>query len=77
MDYLIDTHALIWYAQGDKRLPEHIKKIILAEHNSIFVSYAAIWEMTIKISIGKLVVQFTLPEWEALLTAHGFSFIPL
>jgi PIN domain nuclease of toxin-antitoxin system len=33
--------------------------------------------MTIKISIGKLVVQFTLPEWEALLTAHGFSFIPL
>lgn len=77
MDYLLDTHTLIWYAEGDTKLPERIREIILDRNNSIFISYASIWEMSIKISIGKLKVKFSLQEWGALLQAEGVLSIPL
>ncbi len=73
MNYLLDTHILIWYAEGDSQLPERIRNLILDPGNTVFVSHASIWEMTIKISIGKLKVKFTLPEWEELLDKNGFS----
>lgn len=77
MNYLIDTHALIWYAEGDKRLPNRIKDLIVDRNNTVYYSHASIWEMAIKISIDKLAVQITLPAWEALLLANGFTLLPL
>ncbi|NUQ23437.1 MAG: type II toxin-antitoxin system VapC family toxin [Saprospiraceae bacterium] len=77
MNYLIDTHALIWYAEGDKRLPNRIKDLIVDLNNTVYYSHASIWEMAIKISIDKLAVQITLPAWEALLLANGFTLLPL
>ncbi len=77
MKYLLDTHVLIWFAEGDNRLPLQIRSIILDQNNSIFVSYASIWEMAIKISLGKLIVQFKMPEWESMLNEKGFSIISL
>jgi PIN domain nuclease of toxin-antitoxin system len=56
MNYLIDTHALIWYAEGDKRLPNRIKDLIVDRNNTVYYSHASIWEMAIKISIDKLTV---------------------
>lgn len=76
MKYLLDTHVLIWYAMGDKRLPEHIRSIILDVENEMWVSAASIWEMTIKSSLGKLEVHFTLPEWEAILQENYFDLLP-
>lgn len=77
MNYLIDTHALIWYAEGDKQLPSRIKDLIVDRNNTVYYSHASIWEMAIKISIDKLAVQITLPAWEALLLANGFTLLPL
>jgi PIN domain nuclease of toxin-antitoxin system len=77
MNYLIDTHALIWYAEGDKRLPNRIEDLIVDRNNTVYYSHVSIWEMAIKISIDKLTVQVTLPAWEALLMANGFSLLPL
>lgn len=53
MKYLLDTHAFIWYATGDKKLSEKAKKIIDSSHER-YLSIASIWEMAIKINIGKL-----------------------
>jgi len=61
MDFLLDTHALIWFLNGDKNLPEKIKKIIEDENNTCYVSIASLWEMAIKISKGNrllLTVEF-------------------
>lgn len=77
MNYLIDTHALIWYAEGDQRLPNSVKDLIIDRNNAVFYSHASIWEMAIKISIDKLALTITLPAWEALLMANGFSLLPL
>jgi PIN domain nuclease of toxin-antitoxin system len=75
MTYLLDTHTLIWYAEGDPKLPNRIRKLILDPENSIFISYASIWEMSIKLSLGKLKVMLPISGWEKLLLEEGFQFL--
>jgi len=53
MKYIIDTHAFIWYAIGDNKLGKQAKVILDSEHEK-FISIASIWEMAIKVNIGKL-----------------------
>jgi len=59
MSFLIDTHALLWYISGNKKLSEKAIAIIENTKNIIFVSKASLWEIAIKISLGKL--QITMP----------------
>lgn len=53
MRYILDTHAFIWYATGDEKLSSTAKSLI-ESFNERFVSIASIWEMAIKVNIGKL-----------------------
>lgn len=76
MNYLIDTHVLLWFGEGNAQLPSHIQRIMLDKQNNLFVSHAAIWEMTIKHSLGKLNLQRSLPEWESLLRQNHFAMLP-
>ena len=55
--YLLDTHAAIWYFNGDNALSETAKQIILEPSNRIYLSIISVLELAIKISLGKL--QFT------------------
>jgi PIN domain nuclease of toxin-antitoxin system len=54
MKYLLDTHALIWFLEGDSQLSSKAKNIIVSTDNQILISIASLWEMAIKMSIGKL-----------------------
>jgi PIN domain nuclease of toxin-antitoxin system len=54
MKFLLDTHALLWILSEDKRLSEDAKNEYLNRENTIFLSMASIWEMSIKISLNKL-----------------------
>lgn len=51
--YLIDTHVLLWALGEDKRLPKRFSAI-LASDADVSVSIASLWEIAIKVSIGKL-----------------------
>jgi PIN domain nuclease of toxin-antitoxin system len=53
MKYILDTHVFIWYATGDKRLTPRSRSIIESS-DEMFVSIASIWEMAIKVNIGRL-----------------------
>lgn len=57
MKLLLDTHALIWLISGDNRLGEQAKEAFLNSDNKLYFSKASLWEMTIKISLGKLVLS--------------------
>ena len=57
MKLLLDTHALIWFISGDNRLGEQAKEAFLNSDNKLYFSKASLWEMTIKISLGKLVLS--------------------
>lgn len=76
MKYLIDTHVLIWFSEDDKRLPARIKSIIENDLSEIFVSHATIWEMAIKISLGKLKLRYSLAEWEEVLMKNSLELLP-
>lgn len=48
MNYLLDTHTLIWYFAGDKRLTKNVQEIISDSNNRIFYSIVSPWELEIK-----------------------------
>jgi len=51
---LLDTHALLWWLDGDRRLSRKARTAIGAEINSVIVSAASAWEITTKARLGKL-----------------------
>ncbi len=54
MKALLDTHAMLWWWAGDRRLTKAAQNVIADEANEIFVSAASIWEIATKHRIGKL-----------------------
>ena len=64
MDYLIDTHVLLWFMDGSNLLPQRIKEIIENKNSKCFVSTASIWEIAIKISLNKLFLEIEFVEIE-------------
>jgi len=54
MKYLLDTHTALWLVNEHERLPPEIKKILIDDTHSFYISIASIWEIAIKASIGKL-----------------------
>ncbi len=62
MSYLLDTHSLIWFFEGSPKLPDGIRAIIADPENDIFLSVASLWEMAIKINLGKLTLAQPLEK---------------
>lgn len=54
MRLLLDTHALLWWLDGDRRLSPKARRAISNESNTILVSAASAWEITTKARLGKL-----------------------
>lgn len=54
MTLLLDTQALIWALDGDKRLSRTAQTVLENPDNDLFVSIVSGWEMTIKSAIHKL-----------------------
>jgi PIN domain nuclease of toxin-antitoxin system len=53
MRVLLDTHLFLWIAAGDKRLSEAAQTSI-QQASAIFISSASLWEIAIKVRLGKL-----------------------
>ena len=53
MRYLLDTHTLLWFLQDDPQLPEMVANEITNIENNCYVSIASLWEIAIKINLGK------------------------
>ena len=48
MKLLMDTHVLLWLAGDSKNLSTKVVDLILDTQNSLFLSFASIWEIQIK-----------------------------
>ena len=60
MKILLDTHALLWFIEGDSQLSQNAKKLIEDPKNEVFVSMTSFFEMTIKLKLGKLTLKKSL-----------------
>lgn len=54
MRLLLDTHALLWWLDGDRRLSRRARAAVADEDNTVFVSAASAWELATKARLGKL-----------------------
>jgi PIN domain nuclease of toxin-antitoxin system len=54
MRLLLDTHALLWWLDGDPRLSRKARRAIAELSNTVLVSAASAWEITTKARLGKL-----------------------
>jgi PIN domain nuclease of toxin-antitoxin system len=54
MNLLLDTHALLWWLDGDERLSRDARSRIADAKNPVWVSAASAWEVATKVRIGKL-----------------------
>jgi PIN domain nuclease of toxin-antitoxin system len=61
MEYLIDTHILLWYLDGNIALPEEIANL-LDSSKRIIVSTVSLWELTIKASLNKIELSNSLEQ---------------
>jgi PIN domain nuclease of toxin-antitoxin system len=74
--YLLDTHTLIWFLNGDHQLSEKARAEIEDESNDKFVSVASLWEMAIKISLKKLTFS-RFSGMADLISDNGFELLPI
>ena len=54
MRLLLDTHSFLWFIGGDKSLSAYARSLIEDDDNEVFLSVASLWEIAIKVSLGKL-----------------------
>lgn len=54
MRLLLDTHAFLWWLDGDRRLPLRLRRLIGDDANAVYVSAATAWEIATKARLGKL-----------------------
>ena len=54
MTVLMDTHSFLWFVDGNEKLSITAKETIEDSANNKFLSIASLWELAIKLSIGKL-----------------------
>ncbi|MCM0594220.1 MAG: type II toxin-antitoxin system VapC family toxin [Gloeotrichia echinulata IR180] len=61
MKLLLDSHVLIWWASSSERLSQRVYSLINDTNNTLVFSIASVWEMQIKLQLGKLNLNSSLP----------------
>lgn len=74
MHILLDTHIYLWHVSDDELLSREAKSLIL-EAESISVSAASLWEIAIKVKLGKL--NANLDRLIAEMESSGFRELPV
>ena len=78
MNVLLDSHALLWWLDDDKRLSRRARQLIGDEDNSVFVSAASVWEIAIKAALGKLDDRDgAVPRLPMILVERGMIALPI
>ncbi|SMO59337.1 type II toxin-antitoxin system VapC family toxin [Gracilimonas mengyeensis] len=78
MNFLLDTHTLIWSILDTHKLSSKSHKIIEDPKNLILVSAVNFWEISLKYSLGKLVLDGIKPDdFPKLAVDSGFELIGL
>ncbi len=75
MKLLLDTHALLWWLSDDGQLGQHARDLIAEPANEILVSVASLWEIQVKLRVGKLSADMhgILDE----MRAQAFELLPI
>ena len=72
---LLDTRALLWCLSDDAQLGQHARDLIADPANDVLVSVVSLWEIQVKMRVGKLTADLLgiLKEIEA----QAFEVLPI
>jgi PIN domain nuclease of toxin-antitoxin system len=62
MRLLLDTHAFLWFIMGSANLSVNARALIENPANERLLSVASLWEVAIKVSLGKLILSAPFDE---------------
>jgi PIN domain nuclease of toxin-antitoxin system len=77
MKVLVDTQSFIWFVEDDEKLPDSIRIIMEEPDNTLFISIACLWEITIKMSLDKLKLSGNIKTIIDRTNANGFEILPI
>ena len=74
MQVLLDTHVFLWLVSGSRRLNRQAKAVVESSER-VLISSATIWEIAIKVQLGKLTAD--VDEVINQIHANGFEELPI
>jgi len=70
---LLDTHVLLWVLEDSPRLSPAARTLVTDSANECWVSAVSVWEIAIKVAIGKLKLRGSLETLEAAINEARFA----
>ena len=77
MNYILDTHILVWYLSGSTNLSQETKGIILNTDNTIYYSVLSLWEILLKSKKEKIVKYKSINDLNVDIIDMGLIPLPL
>jgi len=75
--YLLDTHAAMWFFNGDAKLSKTAEQIIRDLSNPVYISIASAWELAIKTGLGKLDFDGKVAGFIRLAQTNDIAILPI
>ena len=77
MKLLLDTHLLLWAAEGFEYLPPDAQVLMSAPENELIFSVASLWEIVIKCGLGRKDFQIDPRLLRRGLLDNGYNELPI
>ena len=78
MRFIIDTHIFLWALTDDDKLSKKARLLVEDVNHQLVISIASLWEMAVKVSIGKLEQKRTFTELiEISVRGKGIELLPI
>jgi PIN domain nuclease of toxin-antitoxin system len=74
---LLDTHALLWFQAGDRRLSRTARHAMEQPAAEVVISAASVWEMAIKVSLGRLRLSMSVDAYLTEKVSQGYRLLPV
>jgi len=73
VNLLLDTHIVLWAAGCPEKLSRSARTLLEASDNTLFFSVASIWEVVIKMGLGRKDFKVNPRRLRSMLIAHGYT----
>lgn len=77
MRFLVDTHIFLFLIDADKNLNQSIIEIIASPENNISISIASLWEIVVKVNLGKLPITRNINELYELINQSNITVLSI
>ena len=78
MNFLLDTHAFLWFITDDPALSAKARSVIADGENEVWLSAASAWEITVKYGLGKLPLPDEPDRYVPLMRSRsGIELLPI